>query len=84
MVKCVLGPSAIAQKKLQHGNPLPVLGIRVGLSYGGITLIPELEKILKYRQQIEDALYSKRLPGGEVSKLAGLHLARASARWACI
>ena len=71
LVRCLLGPTAIAAHKLQHANPLPVLGINVKVSSVGAIFWPEPEKIVKWIAQIEAALKAKRLDGGEASRLAG-------------
>ena len=67
----MLGETSIAREKLQHGNPLPVLGVSVEMNLGGISFIPEPEKLEKYRQQIMEAIRTMRLSGGEAAKLAG-------------
>lgn len=72
MVRCLLGASAIAEHKLEHGVPLTVLGISISLSSDGIRLRPEKAKIEKWSKQIQAALACKRLCAGEASKLAGM------------
>ena len=71
LTRCMLGPTAIAERKLQHNNPLPVLGVNVGVEKAGVIFQPEAEKIAKWIVQIEQALESKKLTGGEASTLAG-------------
>jgi hypothetical protein len=71
LTRCMLGQTAIAKHKLQHANPLPVLGINVGVGKAGAIFQPEAEKIGKWIKQIQAALGSKRLSGGEASSLAG-------------
>ena len=41
------------------------------VTLGGIAFIPDAEKICKWRKQMEQALHTKTLTGGEASKLAG-------------
>ena len=71
LVRCLLGPSAIADRKLECGNPLVILGVRVNLSSLGIGLQPEPSKVVKWCKQIAEALASSRLTAGDASKLAG-------------
>ena len=47
LVKCLLGPTAIAEHKLMHANPLPVLGIQVGINSAAAAFQPEAEKVEK-------------------------------------
>ena len=72
LVRALLGEDAISAKKCASGNPLPILGISVRVDMGGITFIPEPEKLVAWKKTISDALASKFLPGGEASKLAGM------------
>ena len=71
LVRAMLGETSIAREKLQHGYPLPVLGVSVEMNLGGISFIPDPEKLEKYRQQIMEAIRTMRLSGGEAAKLAG-------------
>ena len=71
LVRCLLGSSAIADRKLEHGNPLVVLGIAVNLADEGISFRPEPVKVQKWLTQVTEALRANRLTGGEASKLAG-------------
>ena len=66
LIRCLLGDDAVANKKVQHGNPLPVLGILVSTNAAGITFVPEPEKLQKYKQQIQEALRTKTLPGARL------------------
>ena len=70
LVRCLLGQTAIADRKLECGNPLTVLGVSVALMQDGICFKPEPAKIAKWTRQIESALASDRLCAGEASKLA--------------
>ena len=71
LVRCMLGRDSIAGRKLLHGNPLPILGVAVEINLGGITFIPEPDKLEKWRKQIKAALDCGHLCGGEASRLAG-------------
>ena len=71
MIRCLLGPDAVAEHKLHHGNPLTILGITLTINAAGIVCFPDEEKIAKWVSQIEQALKAGALYGGEASKLAG-------------
>ncbi len=72
LVRCLLGQDAVSVPKLQHGSPLPILGVSVEVQLSGVTFIPEAAKVEKWKQQIVTALKEMRLTAGEASKLAGL------------
>ena len=86
LTRCMLGPTAIAERKLQHANPLPILGFEVGIGKAGVIFQPDGEKKEQWVLQIETTLVTMRLDGGEASRLAGRlsfgaqHLFR---RWLC-
>ena len=67
----MLGATAIAERKLQHANPLPILGFDVGVGKAGVIFQPEGEKKEQWKLQIRTALVRMRLDGGEASSLAG-------------
>ena len=67
----MLGPDAIAQRKLLHGNPLVVLGISVELTLAGVTFNPDPAKLVQWMAQIQEALDKKSLNCGDAAKLAG-------------
>jgi len=52
LVRALLGDTAVAERKLEHGNPLVILGIRVTLSETGFTCWPDKEKVLKWKTKI--------------------------------
>ena len=53
LVRCLLGETAISEKKLEAGNPLVVLGICICLSKSGISMWPDERKVLKWIKKIE-------------------------------
>ena len=67
----MLGATAIAERKLQHANPLPILGFDVGVGRAGVIFQPEGDKKEQWMLQIRTALVRMRLDGGEASSLAG-------------
>ena len=71
LVRCLLGPSAISDKKLDSGMPLDVLGLTLSVSKQGITAWPTPDKIVKWITRIVEALRLDRLTAGDASKLAG-------------
>ena len=74
LVKVLLGEDAIAERKLEAGNPLTILGIQVQANLGGVAFTPDAEKVKAWIDDIERALIEERLPAGEASKLAGGYL----------
>jgi len=77
LVRCILGPSAIAADKVAAGMPLVVLGLQVRADHGGFSCTPSPDKVKKWRGRIGDALSSGVLRPGDAAKLAGALM------WAC-
>jgi len=44
-IRCLLGPTAISQRKLAHGNPLVILGVSITIEQTGVRFRPEPEKV---------------------------------------
>ena len=72
LVRAILGSDAIADRKLEHGNPLTVLGVSTEVTAAGVTFIPDAAKVAKWTADMEAALAENRLCAGEASKLAGM------------
>ena len=77
LVRCILGPSAIAEDKVAVGMPMVVLGLQVRADHGGFSCFPSPDKVKKWRGRIDDALSSGALRPGDAAKLAGALM------WAC-
>ena len=71
LVKACLGNSSVAQRKVEWGNPLTVLGVRVSLTSSGAQFVPDDVKVAKWLARINKALSEKKLTCGEASKLSG-------------
>ena len=71
LVRACLGHSSIAERKLESGNPLVVLGIKISLDTQGATFAPSKDKCQKWIARMRGALAHGRLYHGEASKLAG-------------
>ena len=71
LVRALLGPTAISEKKLLSGMPLDILGITVRLAAEGIHCFPTEDKVKKWRRTVGRALDTGSLQGGEAQKLAG-------------
>ena len=71
LVRCLLGPSAVAPHKLEHGAVLDVLGLVVTADSAGIWCKPATELIAKWCAVITHALESGKLCPGSAAKLAG-------------
>ena len=56
LVRACLGQSAIASKKLEHGQCLVILGVEIRLSTHGATFWPSPEKVAKWCAEIKAAL----------------------------
>ena len=67
----MLGSSAVANRKLETGNPLVILGVRVETNLVGATYVPPPEKIRQWILLIKRYLQLGILGAGEASKLAG-------------
>ena len=74
LVRLLLGSDAIAERKLETGNPLVVLGIQCEANLGGVSFTPAPEKVKAWKLQITGALKDGKLYSGEASKLAGKYL----------
>ena len=71
LVRLCLGPSAIADRKLECGNPLVVLGVECSLSNRGVMFWPSQDKVQKWLETIGRFLGEGCMTAGEASKLAG-------------
>ena len=70
-IRCLLGPSAIADAKIGWGCNLVVLGLALQVGESGLTARPSTDKVRKWRAALQRALDSNRLTAGQASKLAG-------------
>ena len=84
LVRALLGGDAIADNKLEHGNPLTVLGISVKLGLEGIEFRPDKAKVEKWTADINRFILTGKMTGGEASKLAGAALLFARCAGKCI
>ena len=57
LVRACLGDDAIAVDKLEHGNPLVILGIRVTLDATGMEMAPDEAKRGKWLARISQAVH---------------------------
>ena len=71
LVRALLGPSAIADHKLQHGSGIVVLGLEIRMDAFVFRCWPDEAKVNKWLRRIECALQTKRLQPGHASKLSG-------------
>ena len=71
LVRLLLGESAIAEHKLEHGPALIVLGLDLNATSGGVNCRPSQAKREKWLKIIAKALAEKDLPSGAAAKLAG-------------
>ena len=52
LVRALLGDTAVVERKLGHGNPLVILGIRVTLSEAGFTCWHDDDKAPKWKTEL--------------------------------
>jgi len=71
LVRAVLGPSSLAERKLMWGMPLPILGVSVQASDSGMACFPLPDKVEKWISKMQNALVLGKMSPGEASKLAG-------------
>ena len=71
LVRAVLGPGAIEDRKLDCGSSLVVLGVRCRFDVAGLSLFPERTKVLKWIASIRGAFDTGLLSAGDSQKLAG-------------
>ena len=48
LVRAIMGEDAIAKNKLEHGNPLTILGITIEINMAGVIFAPNEEKARTY------------------------------------
>ena len=71
LVRVLLGPTSVSEKKVSCGMPLEVLGIVVQADCEGIMFWPSEAKVSKWSAHIRAALDAKHVSNGECKKLAG-------------
>ena len=64
LVRVLLGPTAIAEKKLEAGNGLVILGVHVLTDECGISAWPSQDKVEKWVERIGVALKDGKMSGG--------------------
>ena len=47
-MRLLFGNDSIAERKLECGNPLVILGVSTYITYSGITFKPDDEKVAKW------------------------------------
>ena len=77
LARLILGTDAISARKLEHGNPLCILGLSVTLDASGMSCRPHEDKTQKWTDAMKEALCTDSLAPGAASKLAG------GLSWAC-
>ena len=71
LVRALLGPTSVSDKKVCSGLPLEVLGVVVDADDQGMSFWPSADKVSKWSAQIAGALDAKHLSNGDCKKLAG-------------
>jgi hypothetical protein len=71
LVRLLFGPSAVADRKIDHGESLVVLGLRLRTDAEGLTATPAPEKAAKWLHEINAALVAGKLSPGAAAKMAG-------------
>ena len=71
LVRCLLGPTAISEKKLESGMPLTILGLVVHVTPSALSCWPSKDKVVKWLSRVSEALALESLSPGNAGKLAG-------------
>ena len=77
LVRLLFGQSALADRKLDFGASLVVLGVEIKFSREGYECRPSVDKVRKWLSCILEAIRTGILTPGDASKLAG------RLQWAC-
>ena len=67
----MLGYDSIEETKLQHGNPLTLLGVEVQITDKKIEVWPSHEKVVQWQRDLESCLKTGSMTSGFASKMAG-------------
>ena len=72
LVKDLIFPkNAIEPKKLEHGNPLTILGVDVTVKSKEILIWPTAEKLSQWKLELAKVEQSGIMHSGQASKMAG-------------
>ena len=71
LVRAMLGYDSIEETKLQHGNPLTLLGVEVQITDKKIEVWPSHEKVVQWQRDLESCLKTGSMTSGFASKMAG-------------
>ena len=71
LIRAMFGATAIADRKLECGLSLTVLGVDLSLNSAGYRCRPSKDKARKWVLQIQEALHTRCLSAGAASKFAG-------------
>ena len=71
LLRLLLGPSALSDRKLGFGASLEILGVEVVLTEEGYTAKPSQRTIGKCLRVLEKAPAENTMPSGAAQKLAG-------------
>ena len=71
LIRAMYGATAVADRKLECGLSLTVLGVDLSLNSAGYMCRPAADKAQKWVMQIQEALRTRCLPAGAAQKFAG-------------
>ena len=71
VIRALLGPSSIAERKVECGLPLEVLGVTIDADEHGAVFWPSEDKVEKWLATLDDTLKRRSLHAGAARKLAG-------------
>ena len=71
VIQALLGQSSVSPKKVEHGEELIILGLRVRVCPAGFHAMPAEAKRARWQARISKALEADSLTPGECSKLVG-------------
>ena len=71
LLRATLGHDAIEDKKLEHGNPLTILGVDVKVNSDEVIVWPTQAKLDTWKKELEDCKERGVMSPGLASKMAG-------------
>ena len=71
VVRALMGPDTIETKKLEHGNPITILGIDIKIGPDDVTMWPTERKVQQWTAELEQCCSSGKMSSGLASKFAG-------------
>jgi hypothetical protein len=71
LCRILMGDDALKDKKMESGNPIGILGLRVTADETSVHVWPEPKKVTNWAKDIDEAISKQKLSSADASKLAG-------------